>query len=150
MAFFNITVSSIGAKQDDFLFGRKSPKALDKATQELLEQLWKDSAGIFAKELAKEVLVETGESVGSLEPLARFTNVILKFRSAPKSDVKRPTLNPRTGKPQGGIRSFASGQAAGATAFSFNFRKNRFSFEFTIPVFQFFFMKRVEQDFLIE
>lgn len=120
------------------MFGRKSPRKLDKATQEMLEQLWRDGAGIFAKELAKDVLVETGESVGSLEPLARFTNVILNFRSAPKSNIKRPVLNARTGQPQGGIRGFATGQAAGRTAFVFNFRKNRFSFEFTIPVFQFF------------
>ena len=138
MAFFNLSVSSIGAKQGDFLFGRKSPKALDNATQALLEQLWKDGAGVFAKELAREVLVETGESVGSLEPLARFTKVLLTFRSASKSDVKRPTLNPRTGKPEGGQRSFRTGFDKGLTAFAFRFKKNRFSFEFTIPVFQFF------------
>jgi len=135
---FNIKVSSIGASRKGIGFGRLRSRKIKDATQKMLEQLWIDGGGVFAKRLAREVLVETGESVGSLEPLARFTNVILTFRATPKTGVKKPELNPRTGAPQGGTRSFATGVRKGKKAFDFNFAKARFSFEFTIPVFQFF------------
>lgn len=116
----------------------RDAKKIKKAVDELLKQIWIDGGGVFAKSLAAEVLVESGESVGSLEPLARFTRTILRFRSAPKLTRKRPQLQPTSGKPiPGTIRSFATGVQAGQNAFDFNFSSRRVSFEFRIPVFQF-------------
>ena len=140
MAIVKISTTSANT----LFFGDRDAKKAKRAARGILKQIWLDSAGVFAKSLAAEVLVETGESVGSLEPLARFTRVLLTFRSAPKKTkkgepIKRPSLNPLTGQPIPGTRrSFRTGFKAGQRAFNFDFSSKKLIFEFSIPIFQFF------------
>ncbi len=115
----------------------KNASVLTDRIRQLMEIIWKDSARVFVEEFSKDILVETGESVGSLEPLARFVGASLRFRAGPK-DRKRRSLNPRTGVPTSRIRSFASGVQLGAKAFRFRFEKTKFVFTFSIPVYQLF------------
>jgi len=134
-----MTITSIGAKRNSIGFGRLNPKPISKAFQLLLEQIWLDGASVFVKSLAEDMIVETGESAGSLEPLARFTNTILRFRAASNSKVKKPILNTRTGKAIPGTRrSFSTGVTAGESAFNIETAKGKFLFTFKVPVFQFF------------
>ena len=134
--FIRLSHLDLSPKQ---LKARRDPKRVTEAIQVTMESIWKESAAVFVSELSKDVLVETGESVGSLIPLARFTQATLTFRSPIKSNVKKPQLNPITGEPvKGTIRSAGSGNAKGEGAFGFEFSKNHYRFTFAIPVFQFF------------
>lgn len=134
----DVRVVSVGASRKSLGFGRLKPRPIQKALADVLNQLWIDSAGIFAKELAREVLVQTGESAGSLEPLARFTRVVLRFRSAPDSNIKRPSLDLRGNPIKGTRRSFQTGVDKGRDAFTVEqISPTRYVFEFRIPVFQF-------------
>ena len=133
-----LRIAHLGTTKRELGFGRLKSRPITKALENLMQQLWKDGAGIFARELSAQVLVETGESVGSLEPLARYTNTLLQFRSAPKH-LKYPKYSlTLKGAKTNQIRSFASGVEKGRTAFAFEFSKSKFSFIFAIPIFQFF------------
>lgn len=106
------------------------------AVHKTMQGVLLDSAKVFVETLAMDVAVETGESFGSLVPLARFVGASLTLPSIIQR--KRPQLDAATGLPQAGTRrSFASGVRRGAGSFEFVFTRNRLTFKFIIPIFQF-------------
>jgi len=130
--FSHLGISPKGIKD------RQSSRQINLAIQGTIRQIFLDSAKIFVEELSKDVLVETGESLGSLIPLARFVRASISLRPG-NPRINKPELNQITGKPiKDTRRSGATGSRKGENAFGFGFIGNRFSFTFTIPVYQFF------------
>ena len=130
-----IRFSHLGLSQKQ-LTDRTDAKKINDAIQKQMESIWVRAGAKFAESLSREVLVETGESFGSLIPLARFTGATINLRITKQR--KRPQLDPTTGTPIPGTRrSVQSGISRGVKAFGFSFQRNKYQFTFSIPVFQF-------------
>jgi hypothetical protein len=116
---------------------RTSAKKINAAIQKLMEDIWRRSATVFIEHLSENVLVETGETYGSL--IGAGLGQIDLSLSLPRTRLrKRPQLDPSTGKPiPGTLRSLSSGIDRGKDTLKFSFTINNYAFFFDFNVFQF-------------
>lgn len=111
---------------------------IKRALNETLNEIWIQGIKVFVETLARDVAVETGESLGSLVPLAARVDASLAQPSMISSSRKRRQLDGVTGVPIPGTkRSFQSGVSRGENSFSITMSKNNYKFSYLIPVFQF-------------
>lgn len=126
---------------------RKGPKATQgevfKYIHNGIIRIWKQSIGEFVRAAAREIAVDTGMSMASLEPLAANVRLAsaLAASAAGMGAAPRKGAFDISGKWQPGVwRSRASGRREGNKAYEIDFgtRQNlAFRFKFKIVVWQY-------------